>query len=273
MAWLSHLMLATQPAIQPYFTSHCAAVVIILEDEDGKTAPRAWVMWWDHPFPSVFMSAIITSYKLILLREGLFPTHSLPLCNDSSLVILCSTLGRMQIPKQSAFLRKRYHILKLCGIALQNVKKISRLKSCRCFWRATLIWKHKWQTNLMYRGSKLVNVSSFSWEKKGVNSQQQQQRLKEDWTFSRSWGAEGASRFLRPSRPPCSPPLWWVLPLKSRWSLVSPRPEPRLHLPANIAAAPNQDQCLWIYNLYRIKFQSSVKETDFELITLEKHAH
>lgn len=37
-------MLATEPAIQPYFTSHCAAAVIILEDEDGKTAARARVM-------------------------------------------------------------------------------------------------------------------------------------------------------------------------------------------------------------------------------------
>lgn len=47
------------------------------------------------------MSAIITTYKLILLREGLFPTHSLPLCNDSPRIILFYMLWRMQIPKQS----------------------------------------------------------------------------------------------------------------------------------------------------------------------------
>lgn len=38
MAWLSHLMLAIEPAVQLYFISHCAAVVIIQEDYEGKTA-------------------------------------------------------------------------------------------------------------------------------------------------------------------------------------------------------------------------------------------
>lgn len=40
MAWLSHLMLAIEPAVQLYFTSHCGAVVIIQEDYEGKTAPE-----------------------------------------------------------------------------------------------------------------------------------------------------------------------------------------------------------------------------------------